>query len=277
MSTRTESFIATVAPMAMEDYKTSNVLPSLTIAQAILESGWGESALALKANNLFGIKAGKDWTGKTYNVNTQEYYDGKTATTVSAYFRVYDSWAESIKDHSEFLQGKRYEKVLMATNYKDACEAVYQAGYATDPSYTSKLVSLVQRYGLDKYDTEVMGQSKPIVNVPEIYRVRKSWINAGSQLGAYSNLNNAKKIVDMNPGYMVFDSAGKIIYPEKPSEYVVKVTAKSLVIRKNPSGSSKKLGNFHKGDLVEIIAEENKWGKIKSGAGWISLRGTATC
>ena len=148
-SSKTSNFINKLAPLAVEDYKTSKVLPSLTIAQAILESGWGESELAVKANNLFGIKADSRWTGKIYNTETKEYYNGSnTATTVSANFRSYDSWEGGVKDHSGFLQADRYSKVISAKNYKTACEEVYKAGYATDPQYTSKLVKLIEDHKL---------------------------------------------------------------------------------------------------------------------------------
>lgn len=277
MSTKTDAFISKIAPMAIDDYKKTKVLPSLTIAQAILESGWGESALATKANNLFGIKAGSSWTGKVYNVNTQEYYDGKTAVTVSAYFRVYDDWSGSIKDHSDLLQTTRYKQVLAATSYKEACEAIYVAGYATDPNYTSKLISLIQNYNLAEYDKEAKQESITALPIDEIYRVRKTWTNASSQLGAYSNLDNAKKMADANPGHFVFNGSGESIYPSTFESYLVKVTADSLNVRQTPSGSGKIVTSVKKDEVYTIVEAENNWGKLKSGAGWISLRYTTKC
>lgn len=272
MSTKTDNFILNIAPLAIEDYKKTKVLPSLIIAQAILESGWGESALAVKANNLFGIKAGSSWTGKTYNVNTQEYYDGKTAVIVSAYFRVYDNWLDSISDHSNLLQNPRYKSVLSATNYKEACEEVYKAGYATDPYYTSKLISLVQNYGLDEYDKEAKKETITNVTISELYRVRKSWNDAGSQIGAFSNFENAKRKADSTPGYFVFDSTGFQLYPEPFTSFLVKVTANSLNIRQDSSSSAKIVGSVKKDEVFTIVNEQNNWGLLKSNAGWISLR-----
>lgn len=89
-------FLAKVGPLAQADMQKRGILASLTIAQAILESGWGTSELATKANALFGIKADARWSGRAYSKDTKECYDGVTYTTITALFRAYDSWAESI-------------------------------------------------------------------------------------------------------------------------------------------------------------------------------------
>lgn len=153
MSSKTDNFISKISPLAVQNMKQTRVLASLTIAQAILESGWGESTLAQKANNLFGIKAGSTWTGKVYNTNTKEYTNDSSYFTKSD-FRVYESWDGSILDHSKILQAKRYEKVLEATDYKVACKEVYKAGYASDPSYPSKLINLIEKYNLFEFDKQ---------------------------------------------------------------------------------------------------------------------------
>ena len=161
MSKKTDNFISKISPLAVQDMKATGVLASLTIAQAILESGWGESTLAAKANNLFGIKAGSSWTGRVYNINTKEYR-GDVAYVTNADFRAYNSWQDSILDHSKLLQGKRYAKVLKATNYKDACQEVYNAGYATSSSYPQQLITLIEQYGLYKFDEpKEQPQDKP--------------------------------------------------------------------------------------------------------------------
>ena len=209
---KTSNFINKLAPLAVSDYKRSNVLPSLTIAQGILESGWGESELATKANNLFGIKADSKWTGKIYNTETKEYYNNSnTPTTINANFRAYDSWDGGVKDHSDFLQADRYSKVVKAKDYKVACEEIYKAGYATDPNYTSKLVKLIEDYKLHEYDKTNTSSSS---SSSELYRVRKSWSDSASQKGAYSVLNNAISEAKKHSGYKVFNSVGVQVYPE---------------------------------------------------------------
>lgn len=148
-----QTFIQTVGEMARKDMAESGVLASLTIAQAILESGWGTSELAQNANALFGIKADSRWSGKAYSKETQECYDGVNYTTVTALFRAYGSWEESVADHSAFLlAGSRYAAVIGETDYKSACKAIKAAGYATAPDYAEKLISLIEEYGLTAYD-----------------------------------------------------------------------------------------------------------------------------
>lgn len=148
-----QEFIERVGALAAADMKQSGVLASLTIAQAILESGWGKSGLTVKANALFGIKAGKSWKGKVYSAQTKECYDGVTFTTITALFRAYDSWAESVADHSALLTGAaRYKAVIGERDYKTACRAIKAAGYATDPQYADKLIQIIESYGLTAYD-----------------------------------------------------------------------------------------------------------------------------
>lgn len=147
-----KQFIAIVAPMAQEDSKKSNILASLTIAQAILESADGNSRLATEGKALFGIKASGNWRGKVWTGQTVEYYDANR-TVIVAGFRAYNSWEESIADHSEFLRSKtRYAKVVGEKDYKKACQYIYEAGYATDPNYTQKLINLIETNNLTRYD-----------------------------------------------------------------------------------------------------------------------------
>lgn len=146
-------FIATVGTLARADMQKTGILASLTIAQAILESGWGTSELCQNASALFGIKADNRWGGKAYSKETQECYDGVSYTTVTALFRAYDSWAESVSDHSAFLlASSRYAAVVGERDYKTACKAIKAAGYATAPDYAEKLISIIERYGLTAYD-----------------------------------------------------------------------------------------------------------------------------
>jgi len=146
-------FLSWVGPMASADMARSGVLASLTVAQAILESGWGASELATKANALFGIKADSRWSGKTYSKPSEEW-NGFMTVTVQSKFRAYNSWEESIADHSAFLAtGTRYAAVIGETDYKKACNAIHKAGYATSPDYANKLIQLIETYGLTVFDT----------------------------------------------------------------------------------------------------------------------------
>lgn len=153
LSPEQKEFIEKVGLLAYDDMQRSGILASLTTAQAILESGWGKSGLTVKANALFGIKAGSTWTGKVYSADTKECYDGVTLCNVKAAFRAYDSWEDSIADHSLLLTGTdRYKTVVGEKDYIKACKAIKEAGYATDPAYSGKLISLINNYDLTAYD-----------------------------------------------------------------------------------------------------------------------------
>ena len=148
-----QAFIDKLAPYAQELQQVYGVMPSITLAQAILESDWGDSTLAAKYHNLFGIKA---TTGGVV-LTTQEYLNGKWHT-VNGRFAVYASDQASMKAHALlFVNGtawnaKQYADVLAAKTYQQAATALHTDGYATDPDYPTKLVKLIQEWQLDQYD-----------------------------------------------------------------------------------------------------------------------------
>ena len=132
------------------------VLPSVCIAQASLETGWGTSSLMTKANAYFGIKAGSSWTGKVYSASTKEVYDGVEQTT-TATFRAYDSKADSVKDYYDLICSlSRYaDAVSYPGNEKTARQtitAIHEGGYATDPDYISKVLTIVSSHSLTDWD-----------------------------------------------------------------------------------------------------------------------------
>ncbi len=115
----------------------------------------------------------------------------------------------------------------------------------------------------------------PVPTVKTIkYRVRKSATDMTSQKGAYSDLQNAKKCADANPGYKVYDLNGGVCYGGKTKEKLVEITASVLNVRSQPNASSKVTTTVKKGNVFTIVDESNGWGKLKSGAGWISLKYT---
>ena len=154
-------FILQVAPLIVEDCNSKNLLPSPTLAQAIIESRYGTSTLATAGNALFGIKADSRWNGKVIVKDTQEVYDGVNYVPVTASFRAYDSWEESIIDHSNFLlQYKRYENLVGVRDYKTYCQLIKQDGYATSPTYAQTLIDCIETYNLTKYDTLEVAEDK---------------------------------------------------------------------------------------------------------------------
>ena len=148
------AFIKKLAPAAQQLDQKYHVLASITLSQAILESDWGKSTNATENNNLFGVKSD---SGRL--MTTQEYYDG-AYHTVKRRFALYDSWHASLVDHAKKLafgttwDSQHYAAVIKATDYKVAAKALQTAGYATDPSYAQKLINIIQKYDLQRYDRE---------------------------------------------------------------------------------------------------------------------------
>nr|AXS01378.1 mannosyl-glycoprotein [uncultured bacterium] len=192
-----KDFIAKVGAFAANDMKKSGVLASLKTAQAVHESGWGTSALATRANALFGIKADSRWKGKVYSAATKECYDGVNLTATEALFRAYDSWEDSLADHSAFLrENARYAAVIGETDYKKACTAIHAAGYATDPDYAEKLIKIIEHYGLTAYDAAQAGKgaNMDIIQdfIPKGRKNRPGRVNP-TQYVTIHNTGNASK------------------------------------------------------------------------------------
>lgn len=149
-----EEYITMWKDVAVRKMKEHGIPASITLAQGLLESGNGNSKLAREGNNHFGIKCTPDWTGgKTYHDD-----DAKGEC-----FRKYKDAAQSYDDHAKFLQRKRYEALfeLKPTDYKGWAHGLKKAGYATDPNYAPKLITLIERYELQKLDRGVDVSYKP--------------------------------------------------------------------------------------------------------------------
>ncbi|MFR0608744.1 LysM peptidoglycan-binding domain-containing protein [Limosilactobacillus balticus] len=145
-----QAFIQSVAPGAIQGWNEYKVLPSITVAQAIVESGWGRSALSTQAHNLFGIKG--SYNGNSVVMRTREVYGGRSVY-VNANFRAYANNSESVTDHGRFLNvNSRYSNLLGDTNYVSVANKLRQDGYATDPSYANTLIRFVQTYNLNQLD-----------------------------------------------------------------------------------------------------------------------------
>lgn len=153
-------FICDISEQAKKNYKEYSILPSVTIAQAILESGWGESTLSSEHNNLFGIKADEKWNGKKVNMETKE----NNGDAIQDYFRAYKSYESSIKDHGKFLsENSRYKDngIFDKKTYQGQTQALEEAGYATAKNengeliYADLLIDVIKNNNLMLYDTEV--------------------------------------------------------------------------------------------------------------------------
>lgn len=155
-----EEFLATIHRAVVQDMRETGILASLTAAQALLESGRGNSTLTRMYNNVFGMKVGTGWTGDIVELPTTEYYNG-VKTTVIAKWKVYANWSESIADHSAlFNKYDRYKNLRGLTDYKLACQYVREDGYATSPTYTTSLISIIEQYKLYEWDKEALSNTK---------------------------------------------------------------------------------------------------------------------
>lgn len=239
-----KELITKIGPLFTADQKRSGVLASVSMAQFILESGWGKSGLTQKANNAFGMKkslSGNTWPNSAWDGKSvvsmqtgEETEDGKEYT-ITAEFRKYACIEDSIADHSAYLTGAkdgdklRYEGLKGCKKYKQAAQIIKAGGYATSTSYVKALCDIIKEYKLTDY--EVKKATKPAT----------------------------KPATTTKPA-------------AKP--FKVKVTADDLRIRKEPNLQGEIAGYTGKG-VFTITEERNGWGKLKSGAGWICL--TANC
>ena len=149
-----EEYIQTYKDIAIREMKTHKIPASITLAQGLLESGAGNSALAREAKNHFGIKCHKGWEGDTYYMDDDEKNEC---------FRKYKSPEESFKDHSEFLCGRsRYAALfdLDITDYEGWAKGLKAAGYATNPKYAQLLIDRINLYELTQYDQIALGLLK---------------------------------------------------------------------------------------------------------------------
>lgn len=209
---------------AVEQMQTYHIPASITLAQGLLESNAGRSTLATQANNHFGIKVGSGWTGP-YVLRDDDAKNEK--------FRKYASARESFVDHSKFLQGRRYQNLftLNTTDYKGWARGLKAAGYATNPRYAESLISIIEMYGLDQFDSgkfrelkhsaDANGEEEEFFRNHIVYRHNKNYfivVLAGDDLFTISKRTGVslKKLYKYND--LTYDYAptqGDILYLQK--------------------------------------------------------------
>lgn len=152
-ATTQQDFVNKMLPSALQASAASGVPPQLILGQAALESGWGKREIAMpdgsNSYNLFGIKANAGWHGKVAEVMTTEYKDGVASKQVEK-FRAYSSYAEAFKDYTGMLSNNpRYANVMQQTDSPAGmAQALQKSGYATDPKYAEKLVSVMKQMNI---------------------------------------------------------------------------------------------------------------------------------
>jgi flagellum-specific peptidoglycan hydrolase FlgJ len=146
------AYVEKYKSVAKENMVNTGIPASITLGQAILESGAGSGPLSVQANNHFGIKCHKEWTGPSISYTDDEENEC---------FRKYDDPRDSFRDHSYFLTSRpRYEPLfqLEKDDYKEWAKGLKLAGYATDPKYPDKLIAIIERFQLNRFDAEVLGK-----------------------------------------------------------------------------------------------------------------------
>jgi flagellar protein FlgJ len=151
-----EDFLSLLLPAAQACQREFGVPASITLAQAAQETGWGSR---VKANNLFGVKADSSWNGPVAVFVTHEHEGGKDVE-ITAKFRLYKSWGDSIRDHAQFLQqNDRYKPCFREPTAAGFARALQAAGYATDPHYADALIAIINGRNLTRFD-QLIGAAK---------------------------------------------------------------------------------------------------------------------
>lgn len=239
--------VAKVGSLFTADEKKTGILACVSMAQFILESGYGSSELAQNANNVFGMKkslSGNTWSGSTwdgksiYTKKTQEEYKQGEMTTITAEFRKYPCVEDSIADHGAYLLGamngskQRYAGLKNCKDYKKTVQIIKDGGYATSSTYVQNLCNIIEKWNLTQYNADATTDASP-----------------------------------SNP-----DTVNS--FPATP--FLVKVIIDDLNYRSEPSMNGKVNGQTGKGTFT-IVQVNDGWGKLKSGAGWIWLKNPSYC
>ena len=224
-----EAYIKKYRDIAVEEMRKYHIPASITLAQGLLESGAGQSTLARKSNNHFGIKCGGDWDGKSVR------YDDDARNEC---FRAYKHPKQSYEDHSKFLASRsRYAFLfkLKITDYKGWAKGLKKAGYATDRRYAQRLIDIIELYDLHQYDTKKglkwmkdnPNPHQPYIANGLVYIVVRpgdTWKSISKEFDV--SRKKLRKYNDLYKGYVL--KPGDILYLEKKNrkadkEHVVHV------------------------------------------------------
>jgi len=223
------AYISKYSGLAVDQMKKYGIPASITLAQGLLESDAGRSTLASKCNNHFGIKCHNDWKGR------KMYHDDDERQEC---FRCYRNAEESFRDHSLFLvNGARYQSLfkLGTKDYKGWAKGLKAAGYATSPTYATKLIEIIERYGLDRYDGR-SGRLKPgqvphqplLVNGQRCVRLREGETlkdiarEYGMQLSLLRRFNEVGRKFTPPVGTLIYLERKKARADKEHRTYVVK-------------------------------------------------------
>ncbi|MCQ2143759.1 MAG: glucosaminidase domain-containing protein [Bacteroidales bacterium] len=247
--TAQQNYIDKYAEAAVAEMYRSGVPASITLAQGLLESGAGLSEMAREGNNHFGIKCHNDWKGKTM------YFDDDAKNEC---FRKYSSVAESYEDHSNFLRYKDRYKFLFdyeTTDYKSWCYGLKTAGYATDPSYATKLIKIIEDYRLYEYDSLTADQIKKGTGKVLLYPGRKE-TEAPEGAQTQTAARTEKKTSRTSPTRTEEKIPESPLQMEQPEAYVPKASLSFDLSRKIMTQNKVPFVYAMEGETYQSIADQ---------------------
>ncbi|MGB5171152.1 glucosaminidase domain-containing protein [Eudoraea sp.] len=208
-TTSVEEYLNVYGVIAQEEMKKYGIPASITLAQGILESGYGMGKLTMKTNNHFGIKCHTSWDGDFERHDDDEKDEC---------FRKYNHPKESFRDHSIFLSSRsRYASLfeLRRDDYKAWAKGLKKAGYATDTKYPQKLISFIERYNLQQYDKAVIKGGLVVRPEPKKYDYRSHVVKKGDTLYSISrtyfmSVDEIKKLNNINSSDLAIGQKLKI-------------------------------------------------------------------
>ena len=263
-----EAYIKKYRDIAVEEMRKYHIPASITLAQGLLESGAGQSTLARKSNNHFGIKCGSDWDGKSVR------YDDDARNEC---FRAYKHPKQSYEDHSKFLASRsRYAFLfkLKITDYKGWAKGLKKAGYATDRRYAQRLIDIIELYDLHQYDTKKglkwmkdnPNPHQPYIANGLVYIVVRpgdTWKSISKEFDV--SRKKLRKYNDLYKGYVL--QPGDILYLEKKNrradkEHIVHVLRAGESMYSISQKYGIRLKNLYKLNRMETDSPAPKPGTI---------------
>ena len=213
-----EKFIADIAGYVKKYAGLYGILVySPVIAQAVLESGWGESRLSSQYHNYFGLKCGTRWTGRSVNMRTQEEYREGTLTSIRDNFRVFDSMEEGVKGYFEFIQLERYRNLQGIRDPQEYLETIRADGYATSFSYVEDCMKVIRQYELTRFDE---GGCETMAKTAEsVLDVTRGWLGFSEANGKFKEIFKKLGIwiedgtITPEPGYVIVYNWDKAAQP----------------------------------------------------------------
>ena len=266
-------FIANLGKYTVKHYNEHKILPSMTIAQGILESNWGTSELAVKAYNYFGMKWSANCGCDYYEKKTAEQKPDGSYYTVVAKFRKYKNMEKGFAGYYDFLDSKPwYDNLKGVTDYKEACKLIKQDGWATSLSYTDNLIKLIEKHNLYVYD-ELALHSKAnatVVKKCNIYPSMNDWepkvitLSPDSRITILKDVGNgwSKAQYELNVGFV--KNSAITVDKGVLSAYKICHTTSSVALRTDRVVSRKtKVMTLPASTKFIFLGKDAKWVKCK--------------